>query len=90
MNALLLSSGSGGWKYAAWVVIDLRLFVFVLLISVLAGAGLTVLLVRKRQWRLYAANFIVTFFLTMVFLIAVFNAIAEYPVFAIRTMFPFP
>jgi hypothetical protein len=90
MSTFLLASTDGGWRYAAWVVVDFRLLVFVVLISALAGAGLSALLVKKRQWQLYAATFFLSFTTTLIFLIVVFNAIAEYPVFAIRTMFPFP
>ena len=90
MSAFLLGSGDAGWRYAAWVVVDFRLLVFVLLVSGLAGAGLTALLVKKRMWQLYAATFLLTFIAIFVFLTVVFNAIADYPVFAIRSMFPFP
>ena len=52
---------TSSWHYAAWVSFDLRLFIFILLIAALTGAGVTALVVKRRRWVDFAAVFIVTF-----------------------------
>ena len=78
------------WLYAAWVAVDLRLLMFLALISVLTALGSTVLLVRRRDPILWTASFIVGFTISLGLLIAVFNTIAAYPVFVVQSFFPFP
>ena len=61
-----------------------------LLIAALAAGGLCALFVRGRKLVEYAAAFIVSFVLTFVVCLLVFNELAHYPVFVVESMFPFP
>ena len=81
---------SGGWRYGAWVAFDLRLLIFVVLVSVLGAIGITLLAAKRRHWVETTATFIVSFTGTFLLFVFVLNAIADYPVFAIRSFFPFP
>jgi len=90
MTSFLQVATGNGWQYAAWLSIDLRLLIFVLLISLLTAAGVTVLLVKRRRWTDYAAMFIVSFSAAMVLFLLIFNAIASYPVFVVESVFTFP
>ena len=89
MNLTPLASGNG-WQYGMWIAVDMRLFIFVLLIALLGAAGITAVTVKRRRWVDYAALFIVSFTLMMTLLLLLFNAIAAYPVFVIESVFPFP
>src|SRR5690606_37540620 len=63
MTALTLALGASdsGWHYAAWVSVDLRLLVFVILIAALAAAGVSAILVRGRHVRDHLAVFVLAF-----------------------------
>jgi len=78
------------WHYAAWVSLDLRLLIFVLLISALTAAGISAILVKSRRLRDHVAVFIVAFALTFAVALLVFNEIAHHPVFVVEALFPFP
>ncbi len=88
--ALIASSEGSSWHYAAWVAIDLRLFIFILLIAILTGAGVTALVVKRRRWVDIAAMFIVSFIVTFALFLLIFNEIAQYPVFVVESFFQFP
>lgn len=91
MNAgLYLGQAASSWHYGAWVAIDVRLFVFVMLVSVLAATGITLWVAKRRHWIEVSATFIVSFTLTFVAFLSLLNGLSDYPVFAIRSMFPFP
>lgn len=79
-----------GWQYAAWVAVDLRLLFFLMFISLLSSFGVCLILVRKRDVTRVLATFIVAFTISLSALIVVFNNIAHYPVFDVRSFFPFP
>ncbi len=85
-----VAKGGGGWQYAAWVALDLRLLLFLALISALGSIGVCIILVRRQRWVDMTAAFIVTFTVTLTLLIVVFNGIAHYPVFVVESFFPFP
>ncbi len=78
------------WHYAAWVALDLRLLLFIALISLLTAAGVSALFARGRKRIEVAALFIVSFTISLTLCVVVFNAIAHYPVFVIESFFPFP
>jgi hypothetical protein len=90
MRGLILGNGSTGWHYGAWVAIDLRLLIFVLLVSLLAAIGITLLVAKRRHWVEHAALGIVSFTATFLLFVLVLNSVADYPVFSIRSFFPFP
>ena len=79
-----------GWHYAAWVAFDLRLLVMLALVSLLGAAGACIILIRRRDWMQIVACFIVSYVITLSCLIVVFNTLAQYPVFVVRSVFPFP
>ena len=90
LAAAAQGSNSDGWHYAAWVSFDLRLFLLVVLIALLTAGGLCALLVRGRKLVEFVAAFIVSFTLTFLIVLVIFNEIAHYPVFVVESMFPFP
>lgn len=85
-----LAATSSGWRYAAWVAVDVRLLIFVVLVSALTAAGVAALVVRQRRVWDYAAVFVVSFVLTLGLSLLIFNGLAQYPVFVIESFFPFP
>lgn len=90
MYGLILAEATSEWHYGAWVAIDLRLLIFVTLISILASVGITLLSAKRRNWAEYTALSIVSFTGTFLVFVLILNSIADYPVFAIRSAFPFP
>ena len=78
------------YHYAAWVVFDLRLFIFVALISLFLSLGIVALFFRGRAWHEYLTAFIGIFVLIVVVTVLVFNHIAGYPVFRVEDVFQFP
>lgn len=86
----LLAAGGSGWHYAAWVSVDVRLLVFVLLIAALIGAGVAAILVKSRRTHDYLSVFVLAFVGTLALLLLVFNEIAQHPVFVVESFFPFP
>lgn len=81
---------SSGWHYAAWVAIDLRLLIFVVLIAALTAAGIAAMVVKTRSKRDFLAIFTIAFALTFAVALLVFNEIAHHPVFVVEAFFPFP
>lgn len=88
--AALLAEADHGWHYAAWVSVDVRLLVFVLLIAALSSAGISAIVVKSRHLRDYLAVFVLTFAVVFALVLLVFNEIAHYPVFVVEAFFPFP
>ncbi len=78
------------YYYAAWVSVDMRLLMFLALISLLTALGSTVFFVRRQDPILWTASFIVAFTISLGLLVAIFNTIAAYPVFVVQSFFPFP
>ena len=89
-HRLVAAEAEAGWHYAAWVAIDVRLFVFLLLISLLTAAGIAALVVKRKTFWDYAATFIVSFTGTLLLCLLIFNEVAQYPVFVVETVFAFP
>ncbi|MFT5430088.1 MAG: hypothetical protein ACI9OJ_000761 [Myxococcota bacterium] len=76
--------------YAAWVVLDLRLMIFVILISLFMTLGIVALFFRGRRWHEYATASFSLFIVILIVTIVVFNSIAAYPVFLVEDIFQFP
>ncbi len=87
---LLAAEQTTTWQYAAWVAIDVRLLVLVVLVSMLTAAGVCALAVRTRRWVELAAAFLLCFSATFIVSVLVFNELAQYPVFVVESLFPFP
>lgn len=87
---MTLVAAAEGWRYAAWIAIDLRLVLFAALLAALTAAGLAALVVRSSRARDYvtvwALGFVGLFVLTVFFM----NEVAEHPVFVVEAVFPFP
>jgi hypothetical protein len=80
----------GQHLYAGWIVLDLRLLVFVLLISLFLTVSIITLFVRGRRWHEYVTIFVAVYTLAFAVILVVFNVIARYPVFRVEALFPFP
>ena len=76
--------------YAGWLVWDARLLSFVILISVFLTLGIVALAFRGRRWHEYVTAFVSIFVTVLVLTVFVFNHIADYPVFLLEDVFPFP
>lgn len=76
--------------YAGWIVVDVRLFAFVLLISLFLVVSIITLLVRGKRWHEYVTLFVALYSLSVVVILFLFNLIARYPVFRVEALFPFP
>ena len=76
--------------YAAWLVFDLRLLVFVVLISLFLTLGIVALAFKGKTWHEYLTAFVSIFVAVLLVTVIVFNNIAGYPVFMIEQVFPFP
>ena len=76
--------------YAGWIVVDVRLLAFVLMISLFLVVSIISLLIRGRRWHEYVTLFVALYTLSVAVILIIFNWIAQYPVFRIETMFPFP
>jgi hypothetical protein len=82
--------GAGGWRYAAWIAVDVRLLLFVIAIVALASAGTAALIVRSGRVRDLAATFFLAFLVLMPLTVLVFNEVAQHPVFVVESFFAFP
>ncbi len=76
--------------YAGWFVFDLRLLIFVTLISLFLTMGIVALAFKGKKWHEYLTAFVSIFFGVLILTVIVFNNIAGYPVFLIEQVFEFP
>jgi len=76
--------------YAAWVVCDLRLLIFVVLISLFLTLGVVALVFKGRRWHEYVTASVSIFLVVLIVTVVIFNGIAGYPVFLIEDVFRFP
>ena len=77
-------------QYAGWFVVDIRLLMFVLFISAFTTLGIVSLALKNRRWWEYLVAFISGFVIVFLLTVLTFNYVADYPVFAITEIFPFP
>lgn len=78
------------WRYAAWVAVDLRLLLFVVLFAALASIGVSAMIVRTGRFRDMVAVFIIGFTVILTAALLVFNEVAQHPVLVVEAAFPFP
>tara|TARA_B100000530_G_scaffold250635_1_gene164883 strand:- start:282 stop:554 length:273 start_codon:yes stop_codon:yes gene_type:complete len=78
------------WHYAGWVVLDLRLLIFLVILACVGSIGVCLVLVKPWRWIVAAATFIVSTTVLLTALVIIFNGIAGYPVFVIERFFTFP
>jgi len=79
-----------GWRYAAWVAIDLRLCLFAFILAALTAAGVASLLVRSTRWHDYLTVWLLAFFTLFVVTVFFMNEVAQEPVFVVEALFAFP
>jgi hypothetical protein len=77
-------------QYAGWFVVDLRLLIFVVLISLFITLGIIALTLKGKRWYEYAIAFSSLFMVLLLVTILIFNHAADYPVLLIEEIFPFP
>ena len=86
----ILAEADHSWHYAAWVSLDLRLLIFVVLIAALTAAGFAAIVVRTRKLKDYLSIGVIAFAVAFAICLLVFNEIAHHPVFVVEAVFPFP
>jgi len=78
------------YTYAGWFVVDIRLMIFVVLISLFTALGIMALTFKGKHWHEYVTFFLSVFVGVLFIAIAVFNAVASYPVFRVEEFFKLP
>lgn len=79
---------SRGGLYAGWVVVDVRLLVFLVLLTLGISSLLLALLVRRRAWHEYVTLFISVSSLLFLLAVLLLQTILNYPVLVERDFFP--
>ena len=74
--------------YAGWIVIDMRLLVFLLLLSSGISLLLLGLLVRRRAWHEYVTLHVAITTVLLIVGFALLQTVLHYPVFVERDFFP--
>ena len=83
-------SGSYPYGYAGWFVIDMRLLLFAIAVSLLVTLGTVSMLSRGRDRNELLKIGTLFFLASVVFNVVVLNLVLDYPVFRIESFFPFP
>jgi hypothetical protein len=83
-------SESHPYHYAAWIVLDARLLVFVLMIALFMTTGLLAIVYRGRRWHDYVSVGVAVYIGILSLLVLVFNTVAKYPIFRVESFFQFP
>ena len=83
-------SGSNPYGYAGWFVIDFRLLLFTIVISLLVTVGTMSILSKGRTRNELLKMGVLFFIASVVFNVIVLNTVFQYPVFRIESFFPFP
>jgi hypothetical protein len=94
MKAILIAAAEPAldhtWHYAGWVSVDVRLLLFLVMLSVVGSLGITAIVARDRSRAEIGATWLLFGVTLLAILILMFNHIAAYPVFAVEAFFPFP
>ena len=83
-------SGSYPYGYAGWFVIDMRLLLFAIAVSLFVTLGTVSILSRGRDRNELLKIGTLFFLASVVFNVIVLNFVLDYPVFRIESFFPFP
>ena len=78
------------WHYAGWISVDVRLLLFLLMLSAVGGMGITAIVARGRSRAEIGATWLLFCVGLLTVLVLLFNHIAAYPVFTVEAFFPFP
>ena len=90
MIATVATTIDHSWHYAGWVVLDLRLLIFLIALAAVGSVGVCLVLVKPWRWVVAVATFIVSSTVLLTGLVFLFNGIAGYPVFVVERFFSFP
>ena len=90
MIATVATAIDHSWHYAGWVVLDLRLLIFLVALAFVGSVGVCLVIVKPWRWVVAVATFIVSSTVLLAALVILFNGIAGYPVFVIERFFSFP
>ncbi len=74
--------------YAGWVVVDVRLFVFLTLLCTGITVLLLALLVRRRAWHEYVTLFVAVSSILFVVAFVLLQTVLGYPLVVERDFFP--
>lgn len=74
--------------YAGWIVVDVRLLVFLALLAVGIALLLLGLLVRRRAWHEYVTLFVAISSVILVVGLLLLQTVLNYPVVVERDFFP--
>jgi hypothetical protein len=74
--------------YAGWIVVDVRLLVFLALLCTGVTLLLLALLVRRRPWHEYVTLFVAVSSILFLVSFAMLQTVLDYPVLVERDFFP--
>lgn len=83
-------SGSYPYGFAGWFVVDIRLLVFTVVVSLLVTVGTMSMLSRGKKRNELLKTGGLFFIASVVFNVLILNTVFDYPVFRIESFFPFP
>jgi hypothetical protein len=74
--------------YAGWIVVDVRLLAFVVLLCLGVSLLLLALLVRRRPWHEYVTLFVSISSILFALSVLLLQTVFDYPILAERDFFP--
>jgi len=83
-------SGSYPYGFAGWFVVDIRLLIFTVVVSLLVTVGTMSMISKGRKRKELLKTGVFFFVASVVFNILILNTVFDYPVFRIESFFPFP
>jgi len=78
----------GSGIYGGWIAVDVRLLLFLALLSSGVSSLLLGLLVRRRAWHEYLTLFVATATILFVLGLVLLQTVLDYPVIVSRDFFP--
>ncbi len=79
-----------GFRYAGWILLDVRLVSSSALFSAALAVLVLALWFRGRRWDEYVVGFIAVFSLSLLSVVLLTNGLAHYPAIRIESIFPVP
>lgn len=77
-----------GGVYGGWILVDVRLLIFLALLSAGVSTLLLALLVRRRVWHEYVSLFTATTTVLFLMGLLLLQTVLDYPVVVARDFFP--
>ncbi|HAN32340.1 MAG TPA: hypothetical protein DCQ06_12160 [Myxococcales bacterium] len=78
------------YRYAGWLLIDLRLTTALIVFSAALGVLVLSLGFRAKRWDQYVSAFVAVFSLTLLVSLALTNWLARHPALSIESIFSVP